>query len=239
MTLSYLIGLILFTQGFMVQPGRIEVEVAGGQIITKRIILTNISSDTIFIRAHVENFDQDSTGKIQFSPSNDTNVIINPTEFSIPPGDNYTVRVTLKTPYDFPDEKWGMLIFSQIPPPLERYAAIKFVREIGVPFYLVPIGALAELDIDTSFIKNDSLYFRLVNGGLRHVRAKGSIKILSIENQNEPLWQKDVDGIFILPQKSIYISFPLDSVPKGKYIARFRVDFGGSYAIEGVKSFSR
>ncbi|GEM_PF-3890770 len=230
---------ILISQGFMVQPGRIEVEAVPGQSITKRFIITNISQDTIFLRTHVENFTQDSFGKTIFSPYEGSDVIINPSEFSVPPGDNYTVRVTVKSPDDLNEERWYMIIFSQIPPPLEQFAAIKFVREIGVPFYLIPIGALPEFDIDTSFLHGDTLYFRLKNSGLRHIRARGIFRVFNIDNQQTPVIEEEVKGIFVLPERSIYKPFVIDSLPSGKYIARFRVDFGGPYAIEGVKSFSR
>ena len=233
-----IIALLLFSQGFMVQPGRIEVEVAGGQTITKKLIITNISSDTIFIRTHVEKFDQDTTGKIVFYKTYDQNTVtINPLEFYVPPGDNKTVRITLKTPFDMPNEIWGMIIFSQLPPPLEQYTTIKFVREIGVPFYLIPIGAMGELDVDTSFVKNDSVFFVLHNTGLRHIRGEGIFRIET--DKGELIREKEVKSIFILPERKTVKAFSIKSLPAGIYVAKFRVKFGGPYAIEGVKSFKK
>ncbi len=236
---SFIFTLLFIAQGMIVRPILFEVEAAPGQRITKKVTLINASSDTLFVRSHVEHFDQDSTGKTLFSSYNDNDVIINPVEFSIPPQDEYSVRITVKTPEDMSKEKWFMLVFQQMPPPLPEYAGIRFVKEVGVPFYLIPIGAMPECDIDTSFIRKDSLYFRIINPGIRHIRANGTLKIFKAQDQKSPILQKDVKGIFLLPQKAIYKAFPLDTLKKGQYVAKFRVDFHGPYAIEGVKSFMK
>lgn len=236
---SFIFALFIISQGLVVRPALIEVEVAGGQRITKKVTLYNVSSDTLFVRAHVETFDQDSFGKTLFSSYDSGDVAINPVEFSIPPGDKYFVRITAQTPKEQVNEKWFMVIFQVLPPPLPKYAGIRFVKEIGVPFYLIPIGAITEFDIDTSFIKRDSIYFKLSNHGIRHIRANGTFKVFNAEEQKVPIIEKEVKGIFLLPQRAIYKSFPIDTLPPGKYIAKFMVDFHGPYKIEGVKSFMR
>ncbi len=228
--------LMLITQGFMVQPDRIEIEVAGGRKITRKLVVTNITSDTIFIRVHVERFDEDSSGKIIFEKwSDDTSVLINPLEFYLAPGENKNVRITLSTPYKMSSELWGMIIFSQIPPPEERFSTIRFVREIGVPYYLIPIGAFRQCDIDTSFIRNDTLYFLVSNQGLMHLRARVMFKLENIEKSE--LTEKKLPNVFILPEHSVYLSFPIDTLKPGRYVARIRINYGGAFAIEGVKSF--
>ncbi len=233
---TLLLILMLISQGFMVQPDRIEVEVAGGKRITRKLVVTNISSDTIFIRVHVEKFDQDSSGKIIFKKvADDSTVVINPLEFNLAPGDNKDVRITLSTPYDMPNEIWGMIIFSQLPPPEEKFATIRFVREIGVPYYLVPLGTFTQCDIDTSFIRHDSIFFLVSNTGLRHLRAKATYKLENVDKKE--VSERTLGSVFILPEHSIYLSFPIDTLKNGKYVARLKIDYGGAFAIEGVKSF--
>ncbi len=230
-----IITLIIISQGFMVQPSRIELEVAGGKSITRKIIVSNPSPDTIFLRIHTEKFYQDAFGKIKFAEEDDNPyIIINPVEFQVPPGENRTVRVTFRTPCDMPKEIWGMIIITQLPPPEEKFAMIRIAREIGVPYYLIPIGAYSECDIDTSYIKNDTLFFLVSNNSFKHLRARGTFKLETIDKN---AIERSEQSIFILPEHTIKLAFPIDTLKQGKYVARLRIDYGGAFAIEGVKSF--
>lgn len=234
--MSVLITLFIISQGFMVQPSTLELEVAGGQQITKKVIVTNPSNDTIFIRVHTEKFQQKQDGKILFEKDQDNPyVLINPIEFQVPPGDNKTVRITFKTTPDMLNEIWGMIIFTQLPPPEEKFATIRIAREIGVPYYLIPIGVHSECDIDTSYIANDSLFFVISNTGLKHLRAQGIFKLSQVDGE---IIKRTTKRIFILPNHKIKLAFPLDTLKEGNYIARLRIDYGDALAIEGVKSFT-
>ncbi len=234
--MNVLLFLSLISQGFgfLVYPEKIEMDVAPGQTVTRVMKIDNISNDTLFLKVHTENFNIDSTGKTLFSKTASPYTIINPVEFSILPQQELKARVTFRIPDTTANEIWGMIIVTSLPKPHKYMKMVNIATEIGIPFYLSPIGSHRECEMDTSYVRRDSIYFILSNPGIKHIRINGTMTLTSSEGYKST---NRINNSVILPNGKRVFSFPVKALKAGHYVAKLRISYGGPFDIEGVKAF--
>jgi len=236
----YLFNYLAYT----VSPARIEKMLFGTEEITEVFEIQNFSNDSLRIRVEFEDFIIDEDGRVEFLPPDSIPAslrhwtVVNPEEFFIPPQSKGFIRITFRPPKeDRLPEYYGMLIFKSQPIPTQYQPMIQIAGEIGVPVYY----SLADLIIkDASFenlsVEEDSVSILFRNIGNVHLRVKGEMKILTID---ERIVEKDsIPEFVVLPQKIRKVRLPIKSKLKnGEYKVRARLDYGAIQLLEGERRF--
>lgn len=232
--------------GFTIGPARVDKALFGAEEITEVFEVQNFSNDSLRIRIEFEDFDIDEYGKVTFfsagSLSNSVapHCIVNPEEFFVRPQVTEFVRLTFRPPVrEETSEYYGMLLFKSQPIPTRYKPTITVAGEIGVPVYY----AVADLVVKDAFFEsltviNDSVNIVFRNVSNVHLRVHGEANLLTYD---EALIKMDsIPEFVVLPGRIRRIRLPLEeTLEKGSYIVRVRLDYGAVELIEGERRFIR
>ncbi len=239
----YILSLLMYL-GFTVSPARIEKALFGAEEITEVLEIQNLSNDSLRIRLGFEDFEIDENGRTLFLPGESLSNSIagystaNPEEFSMPPQSREFVRITFRPPKDKKiPEYYGMLIFKSQPIPSVYQPMIQIAGEIGVPiYYSVADLVVKDASFESLYVENDSVNILFKNAGNVHLRVKGELKVLTID---EKIVEKDsIPEFVVFPGWIRRLKLGLkERLEKGDYVMRVLLDYGALQLMEGERRF--
>lgn len=230
--------------GYTVSPVRVEKALFGAEEITEIFEIQNVSNDSLRIKVSLEDFEIDEMGNTIFLPPESLEnsiapfITINPEDFFVPPLTKEFVRITFRIPKDREiPEYYGMVLFKSQPIPSIYQPLLRIAGEIGVPiYYSVANLIIKDAAFESLYVLNDSINIFFKNASNIHLRVKGELKVLTID---ERIIVKDsIPEFVVLPKRFRRIELPIKkSLRNDDYILRVRLDYGALNLMEGERRF--
>lgn len=238
-----------YNKGVTVSPSHVNFEVDMGKISTKKIKVTNYTSEMRSFKVEINDFDMTTEGKSSFLEAGSTNhslskyLNISPTFLEIEPGKSADVTLTVQLPNN-PEANiatWGVLIIEEakerqtLDPGKEGGTTVAFgitpVLAFGIWLYQNPPNVeVTSIEI-TNFSfkdvteKNKNIFFlELENTGDGISFCNAYIELTSLDTGE----QYNLGGkkYTILPSYVRTFTFELpDTIPGGNYSAVGVVDY--------------
>ncbi|MEI8012856.1 MAG: hypothetical protein WCI27_10340 [Candidatus Omnitrophota bacterium] len=156
---------------FFIEGGKESLAVAGGDRISKSIIIHNTSSEGHTIRAYWEDFKYDPPfdGTKSFSPSGTGErslgkwISFSPTEFTVPPFSQQKVNYTLVVPDDIDSGHYGVLFFEKVGDPVRVETGMQIITRVGSLFFVEPKDAVKKAEFQNIVLSEGKLKFSFYN----------------------------------------------------------------------------
>ncbi len=234
-------GSVLFGS-ISVSPSIFELKIPPGKTFTDSIRVVNVTEVTTDIVVYLSDFGLSENGKIRFYDAGTAQyslkdyVRINPTSFTLEPGEEKWVRFSLKMPAGQVGESQGILFFQTVPRKVKSPAGrqVLVAARIGSTIYAAMKPTInASADIINVLIRqtgDDRIleYAAIVhNTGNVHIRPKGKLVLqdsagtkTSIPNINEK------NSSILRDSVRLYEGTLQGNFPEGIYRASLELDFG-------------
>lgn len=199
---------------FKVTPVRVTFNGPSSTLLT----LKNDSEEALRFQISAFVWTQDAKGGIQLGSTDD--VTFFPALLTLKPGEERKVRVaTAVTPTDV--EKTYRIFFEELPPletPKEKAGAqVRILTRMGIPIFVTPEKAVAEGKIENAKVQAGHLMFDVRNTGNMHFAVQ-SVKVHGVGSKGETLFDKQVEGWYVLPgsPRNYDLEIPAADCPKLK-----------------------
>jgi len=231
--------LFLSIINFLVTPPKLTVVTFGG-ITTEKITVKNIDREKpLRIKAYTGDWLLNEDGKIYYlepgrvSFSCSPWISINPREFTIPPGGNKEVRVTLDIP-KIQGGYWGVVFFEAVPIPSEWTPTIRVSGRIGLTVYVSSgDGLLKRGELTSLIIANKEVKICFKNEG--NIWLRPSVK-LYIKKGEKEVYKDSIINNVVLPNFERIFTFDLkNKLKKGLYTFTADIDYGGNEILRGER----
>jgi len=244
--LSWIAGFLLLGPALFgsisVSPSIFELKIQPGKTFTDSIRVVNVTESATDIVVYLSDFGLSPEGQIRFYDAGTTPyslkdyVRINPTSFSLEPGEEKWVRFSVRIPAGQVGESQGILFFQTVPrkvkSPVGRQVLV--AARIGSTVYAAVKPTIdASVDIVNVLFRQTSddhslEYAAIVrNTGNVHVRPKGKLTLkdpsghsVSIPNIN------DKNGSVLRDGVRLYEGTLQGNFPEGLYLTTLELDFG-------------
>jgi fimbrial chaperone protein len=180
---------------FKVTPVRVQFDGPSSTLLT----LKNDSEEALRFQISAFAWSQDANGGIKLDSTED--VTFFPALLTLKPGEERKVRVaTTVTPKDV--EKTYRIFFDELPPldtPKEKAGAqVRILTRMGIPIFVTPSRATAVGVVENLKVQNGHVVFDVRNNGNMHFAVQ-SLKVRAAGASGEPLFDKQLEGWYILP----------------------------------------
>ena len=171
-------------------PVKYNLTVTPGAPLSRDVAIRNLGSSAVVVRVRLSDWTMNEAGDLDLLPPGSTpaslrgNVLFEPSQFSLQPGESGVVHLTMRLPPDGPATCWGVLLSEVRPAVWPRNSfGPRAVAELGTTLYLSRIPAertraeLTGMDLrpggDTTF----AVVVRVRNPGERHLYSTGEISV--------------------------------------------------------------
>jgi hypothetical protein len=186
-----------------VSPSRFEVEI-GTKPTTEAVDVMNLGDEPVAIAVSVVTWDLDEANKVRIldpdEQSLDQWMVVNPLQFTVPPGKSQTVRFSIRPKVrPEPGEHRAMLYFEQVLP-AESTGKMRVKFKLGVAVYglageVTRVGKLHDVEVD-SYDGPVRVRFDVSSEGTANVRLAGEYAIYrAAEFQESVAWWGTEPGV--------------------------------------------
>lgn len=180
---------------FKVTPVRVQFNGPSSTLLT----IKNDSNEALRFQISAFAWSQDAKGGIQLGATDD--VTFFPALLTLQPAEERKVRVaTTATPTDV--EKTYRIFFEELPPletPTERAGAqVRILTRMGIPIFVTPAKATAGAIVEKAKVQGGHVMFDVRNAGNMHFAVQ-SVKVKGVDAKGEALYDKQVEGWYVLP----------------------------------------
>ncbi len=211
---------------YTVDPLRIELDMPENtNVVTTSVRIHNNGTETIRLKAYLENWTLDEGGGLQLLTREKTsfdiaeNVRFNPKEFEVAPNATQVIRLAISLPPEAKDGEYrGMLFFEDLKTESQRFtsnkgfgASVQIKQRFGMALYTYkgqpkPLPHLKTFDCRMESGKLKTA-IELENKGNRHVRVTSSLLVFQKDAQGnkKPFKEipiNDLHDIIILPNQN-------------------------------------
>ncbi len=255
--MKFIISLILLLNAFILQPQadaqtsfvmtppRVEHKIKPGKQITDALLLTNLGDTPSLVSITASDWLMNNEGSVQVvlegkGPDSASDWIkINPSTFTVQPGDHQQVRYTVSVPKGMEEKGYrsAMLIKMQAVdpsglPPLPGGKGRSIVVHGQFNFYIyLTVGNPLPTARLNGFKANPTpeglnTEFIIENSGKVHFRTKGNITIKN--DKGKKVGTISIPSYPVLPgmKRNIKLPWKKEALPAGNYSLELRVDIG-------------
>lgn len=171
-------------------PVKYNLTVTPGAPLSRDVAIRNLGSSAVVVHVRLSDWTMNEAGDLDLVPVGSTpttllgNVLFEPAQFSLQPGESGVVHLTMRLPPDGPPTCWGVLL-SEVRPavwPRNTFGP-RAIAELGTTVYLSRIPSdhtraqLTGMELrpvdDTTF----AVSVRVRNPGERHLYSTGEITV--------------------------------------------------------------
>ena len=180
---------------FKVTPVRVQFNGPSSTLLT----IKNDSDEALRFQISAFAWSQDAKGGIQLGATDD--VTFFPALLTLQAGEERKVRVaTVVKPADV--EKTYRIFFEELPPletPKQSAGAqVRILTRMGIPIFVTPEKATAAAVVENARVQGGHVMFDVRNGGNMHFAVQ-SVKVKGVSSTGETLFDKQVEGWYVLP----------------------------------------
>ncbi len=171
-------------------PVKYNLTVRPGEPVARDVAIRNLGDTPVIVRARFSDWTLDERGEMDFAPfgsmpaSLSGLVSMEPSQFSLQPGEIGVIHLVLRLPEQGPATRWGVLL-SEVRPATWPATALgpRAVAELGTTLYLsrIPSEAtraeLVGMDVSARGDSTMALAVRVRNPGERHRYSSGRITV--------------------------------------------------------------
>ena len=166
---------------------------------TQSAILTvhNISTEPLRFQLNAFGWAQDAAGQMQLTPTNE--IIFFPRLLTLAPNEQRIVRVGTSVAPG-PVERTFRIFVEELPPSTQQAAPpgqVRVLARMGIPIFVEARAGRAELRLTPPTLQPGRVVFELRNAGTKHTIPQ-EIHVRGHGPSGEALWQRDVEGWYIL-----------------------------------------
>jgi P pilus assembly chaperone PapD len=156
-----------------------------------------------------------------------------PQALRLEPGAEQAIRVVLDSAKAPRSECWAAAVVETVQPGERLGQRVTYVVRTAVKIYVQPASLVAEGEIDSLRVVDDSatagekrLELQFANTGTSHLVARGKIEIR--RQDNSIVRQITAPVVYALPGARHTIGVPVPQLPPGDYIILATMDYGGA-----------
>lgn len=233
---------LLISVSILVSPLRLEVNSHPGVVTRELSVKNGDTYNEAIVSIYKGDWNLSESGKILYYPADSLPnscagwITINPTEFTLAPGEVKNIRITFEVPPDIAGGYWCVIFFEGKPPEEEEWTPlIKLTGRVGITTYLSIVGTtVKEAEIKKMKLeKSGEVKMEVQNKGNIWVRPQ--VKYW-INREGKEIYRDSLRSSIILPETSREYQLTFEDIKtlKGDEIVT-RVDYGGDKILEGVK----
>jgi hypothetical protein len=233
---------LLISVSLLVSPLRLEVSSYPGVITRELSVKNGDAYNEAIVTIYKGDWNLSKEGKILYYPADSLPnscspwITINPTEFTLAPGEVKDIRITFEIPSESKGGYWNVIFFEGKPPETEEWTPlVRLAGRVGITTYLDIAGTtLKEAEISIMELEdNGELKMEIQNNGNIWIRPKVKYWVMRGE---EEIYRDSLKSSVILPKtiREYQLKFESIETIKGDEITA-RVDYGGDNILEGVK----
>lgn len=221
LNLLNIIGLLYFVTPLYclsVNPGKLELSVAPGEVYKGHYEVSNTSEKPILVKVEVKDWEMDEEGGVNmYEPPPELRLLskwfrIISDEIVIPPNSSRKIIYQISIPKEASGEYRKYLVFRSMPTKREE-KGFGIATQISVPLYVIVKGTeifKAEIsEIEINNIAPIEIKIKVHNLGNVHIRPVGEV-IITKKGEEKPLVRMPVNtpspGWPILPKQSFRFS---------------------------------
>ncbi|MBN1154703.1 hypothetical protein JXB12_07270 [candidate division KSB1 bacterium] len=225
------------SQGFILDKNTLNIEAVAGGKKVQVVRLTNITGKPVEIETFVRPWDQDEKGNIIFPDESkhkaelDTNIQINPVEFTLEPKRTQNVKLLFRIPKDAAGEYFDAITFNRKGAKLTELPALLESQSLltAVKVRRTEQAKLTLVGIETKQVKDTGFMFNisLKNEGNVAVYPDGSISIFDEANNRIGDMLGFGDNTYVLPanERTYEVEWKR-LLPRGNYRIELVVQYG-------------
>jgi hypothetical protein len=233
---------LLISVSLLVSPLRLEVNSHPGVVTRELSVKNGDAYNEATVSIYKGDWDLSENGKILYYPADSLPhscsgwITINPTEFTLAPGEVKDVRVTFEIPPEVTGGYWSVIFFEGKPPETEEWTPlVKLTGRVGITTYLDIAGtSFKEAEIEKMELEESGdLKIEIKNTGNIWVRPQVKYRVMREEKE---IYSDSLESSVILPETSRGYKLTFEGIKTiaGDEIVA-RVDYGGDKILEGVK----
>lgn len=190
------------------------------------IVVRNTGDTGVQASVVLEDWDVDATGTSrwrkpgQVAGSCGDRVSVSPSTMTLAPGEQRTVRVTLKSGARFDSECWSAAV---VQPSGSSTAA---ATRSSVPLYVTPSGLNTDGEVNDMFVRGDSLVVNFRNTGKLRSDVVGEVQVRMADDSLVTVVPLEAATVLAGSERQWRIRMP--KLATGKYKIYGVVDFGGA-----------
>lgn len=166
---------------------------------TQSAILTvhNTSTEPLRFQLNAFGWAHDAAGQMQLTPTNE--IIFFPRLLTLAPNEQRIVRVGTSVAPG-PVERTFRIFVEELPPSAQQAAPpgqVRVLARMGIPIFVEARAGRAELRLTPPALQPGRVVFELRNAGTKHTIPQ-EIHVRGQAPSGETLWQRDVEGWYIL-----------------------------------------
>jgi hypothetical protein len=240
--LGFLIGQSLLFGSISVSPSLFELKIPPGKTFTDSVRVVNVTDATTDIIVYLSDFDLSEEGKIRFYDAGTTefslkdHVRVNPTSFTLEPGEEKWVRFSLRMPANQVGEAQGIIFFQTVPRKVKSPTGrrVLVAARIGSTVYaaMKPTINMSADIVNILFRRGNEPgtleYTAIVhNDGNTHIRPKGKLTLFDPSGKKTIVPDINEKNSSILRNGvRLFEGVLSGSFPEGMYRATVELDFG-------------
>jgi len=221
-----------------VVPAKYNLTVRPGEVTVREVEIANQGDAPVVVRVTWSDWTMDEQGNLALEPAGSTPqslaglVEVEPSEFSVGPGESAQVRVTLRLPADGPATRWGAML-SEVRPASPKSPALgpRATAQLGTTFYLSRIPAeIVNADVVGMRFRprGDSVAVSVEvrNAGERHYYLGGHIAVA--DSTGQAVAGGDLPNGIVLPGRTRSFEWLCTArLAPGRYSVSATLDTGG------------
>ena len=239
---GFLLGQSLLFGSISVSPSLFELKIPPGKTFTDSVRVVNVTDATTDIIVYLSDFDLSEEGKIRFYDAGTTefslkdHVRVNPTSFTLEPGEEKWVRFSLRMPANQVGEAQGIIFFQTVPRKVKSPAGrrVLVAARIGSTVYAAMKPTInMSADIVNILVRRGSEtntleYTAIVhNNGNTHIRPKGKLTLVGPSGEKTVVPDINEKNSSILRNGvRLFEGVLPGSFSEGMYRAVVELDFG-------------
>ena len=240
--LCFLMAQSVLFGSISVSPSLFELKIPPGKTFTDSIRVVNVTDLPTDIIVYLSDFGLTEDGDIRFYDAGTTEysfknyVRINPTSFTLEPGEEKWVRFSLRMPAGQVGETQGIIFFQTVPRKVKSPAGrrVLVAARIGSTVYAAMKPTInVSADIVNVLVRRtydaDTLEYAVIvhNDGNMHIRPKGKLVLRDSDGKKTTIPDVNEKNSSVLRNSvRLYEGTLKGSFPEGMYRATLELDFG-------------
>ncbi len=166
-------------------------------------------------------WDQSPAGEMQLTPTDD--IVFFPTLLTLQPGEQRRIRIGTTAALGGRTERSYRVFVEELPPeqrPGSENTTVSMLTKMGIPVFLVPSAARAQLALRDLNVAGSTFSFRLVNSGTVHLVPE-MVRVVGTAQAGDTVFQRNLQSWYVLAggERAFTVDLPVTECSRLRLLA--------------------